>query len=152
AFDRLDGDRVVVDVQRAGGFARRRANPTGKLRKIVGRVQYLDGAPPVAAIYQIVPVRNDVVDRAALMTKRDAAIHAARALLAEFSIAKRNDELLIVLEALFDGSIGAVVARELHETGGLAHAVSFLPPRRRPARWTPGSASSSPAPAGNRSA
>jgi hypothetical protein len=39
AFDGLDGDRVVVDVERAGGFARRRTYAARKLREIIGRVQ-----------------------------------------------------------------------------------------------------------------
>ena len=38
AFDGLDGDRVVVDVEGAGGLARRRADAAGELGEIVGRV------------------------------------------------------------------------------------------------------------------
>ena len=65
AFDRLDGDRVVVDVERAGRLARRRADAAGHFREIVGRVQVARGLLPVAAIDEVVPVRNLVVDRAA---------------------------------------------------------------------------------------
>src|SRR5438874_8812414 len=36
AFDGLDGDGVVVDVERAGRLARRRADAAGHLRKVVG--------------------------------------------------------------------------------------------------------------------
>ena len=49
AFDGLDGDGIVVDVERAGGFARRRADAAGEFRKIVGRVQVARGFFPVAA-------------------------------------------------------------------------------------------------------
>ena len=38
AFDRFDRDRVVVDVQRAGRLARRRADAAGEFRKVVGRI------------------------------------------------------------------------------------------------------------------
>ena len=61
----LDGDRVVVDVERAGRLARRRADAAGDLGKIVGRVQVARGLVPVAAIDEVVPVRDLVVDRAA---------------------------------------------------------------------------------------
>ncbi len=43
-LDLLDGDRVGVDGQDAGRFARRRAQPAGELREVVRRVQTLDGA------------------------------------------------------------------------------------------------------------
>ena len=39
AFDGLDGDRLVVDVERAGGFARRRADAARHLGEVVGRMQ-----------------------------------------------------------------------------------------------------------------
>ena len=73
AFDGLDGDRIVVDVERAGRFARRRTDAAGEFREIVGRVQVARGFVPVAAIDQIVPVRNLVVDRAAGRRAGDAA-------------------------------------------------------------------------------
>ena len=47
AFDRLDGDRHVDDVERAGGLARRRADAAGHLGEIVGRVEV--AAPPPAS-------------------------------------------------------------------------------------------------------
>ena len=79
-LDRLDADRIVVDAQRAGFFARRRTDAAGEFREIVGRVQRLDRPLPVLLVNQVVAVRNDVVDRAAGHAKRDAAVHAARAL------------------------------------------------------------------------
>src|SRR5207302_11220028 len=89
ALDGLDGDRIVVDVERAGGLARRRADAAGHFRKIIGAVQIARGLLPVAAIDEIVPVGDLVVDRAAsgrpgdigvALAIGDAAIHAARGL------------------------------------------------------------------------
>ena len=96
AFDRLDGDRVVVDVERAGRLARRRADAAGEFREIVGRVQVARGLFPVAAIDEVVPVRDLVVDRAAGVTIGNAAIHAARGLLARFLLRQREDEFALV--------------------------------------------------------
>ena len=50
AFDRFDGDRVLVDVERAGRFARRRTDAAGNLREIVRRMQIARGFFPVAAV------------------------------------------------------------------------------------------------------
>src|ERR1051325_11994878 len=99
AFDCLDSHRVVVDVERAGGLARRRADPAGEFGKIVGRVQGDERLLPLLAIDQIVPVRDQIVDRAPLVTERDAAIHTARRLGAQGRFRKRFDELLPALFA-----------------------------------------------------
>ena len=62
-------------------FARRRAQLAGELREVVGRVQAVDRRLPAVAVDEVVPVGNQVAERAALMAERDAAVHAARALL-----------------------------------------------------------------------
>src|SRR6185312_11381795 len=111
AFYCFDGDRVVVDVERAGGLARGGADAAGELREIVGRVQVARGLFPVVLVDQIVEVGDLVVDRAARRARRDragavaignATIHAARGLVARFLFAQGNDELFVVLEALGD--------------------------------------------------
>ena len=130
AFDGLDGDRVVVDVERAGGFARRRADAAGELRKIVGRVQVARGLFPVALIDEVVEVGDLVVDRAARRARLhragavaigNAAIHAARGLVAGVLLAQGNDEFAIVLHALGDRRILAVMPVDLQKTCDLAH-------------------------------
>src|SRR5207253_3014838 len=79
-LDVLDRDRVLVDAQHARRLARSRAQPTGELREVVGRVQTLDRGVPVVAPDQVVPLRDEVAQRAALVTERDAAVHAATGL------------------------------------------------------------------------
>ena len=68
---------VSVEVQRAGGFARRRADAARELGEVVGRMQVARRLLPVAPVDEIVPVRDLVVHRTAVVTERDAAIHAA---------------------------------------------------------------------------
>ncbi len=89
-FDIFNRHRQFVEPQHAAAFAGRRTNPAGKFRKIVGLVQALQSLFPQAAIYEIVPLGNEIVDRAARrhaadqlagVTKGNTAIHAARALL-----------------------------------------------------------------------
>jgi hypothetical protein len=46
-------------------------------------MQTIDSAFPVITPDQVVPLRNDVAQRAALVTERDAAIHAATGLVGD---------------------------------------------------------------------
>src|SRR5204862_4357745 len=121
AFYGFYRDRVIVDVQRAGGLARRRADAAGEFREIVGRVQGHQRLAPLVAVDQIVPVRDQIVDRAALMTERDAAIHAARRLGAQDRLRKGFDELLPALLARRRLLIATVGALDLEKPGRLAH-------------------------------
>src|SRR5487761_1913846 len=129
AFDRLDGDGIVVDVERAGGFAGRRADAAGEFREIVGRVQVARGLFPVALVDQIVEIRNLVVDRAARGARLpragavaigNAAIHAARGLVAGVLLAQGNDEFAIALDAFGNRRVFAVVPVDLQKTCYLA--------------------------------
>ena len=124
-LDRLDADRIIIDVQRAGGFARGRADAPGELGEIVGRVQYVERFAIVAAIDQIIPVGNDVVDRAAVVAKRDAAVHAARALLFRCVVSQMHDEFAIVLFAQLRRFVGFFLALQFEESGDFAHALSL---------------------------
>ena len=71
---------VVVDVERAGGLARRRAHAARHLGEVVGGVQVERRRLPLVAVDEVVPVRDLVVDRAAVVAVGDAAVHAARRL------------------------------------------------------------------------
>ena len=84
---------VVVDVERARRLAGRRADAAGELGEVVGRVQRLERVAPVAAVDEVVEVRNDVVDRAAAVAERRAAVHAARALHLGLFLIEAHDEL-----------------------------------------------------------
>src|SRR5262249_234946 len=132
ALDRLDGHRVVVDVERAGGLARRRTDAAGDLREIVGAVQIARGFPPVAAVDKVVPVRDQIVhrtaggragDRARAVAIGDAAVHAARCLLAILLFGEGQHEFAPVLDALLNRLVVAVLTLVFEEPGDLAHAL-----------------------------
>ena len=95
-LDRLDAHRIVVDVEHARRLARRRAHAAREFGEVVGRVQHLERALPLVPVHEVVPVRDDVVDRAAGLAERDAAIHAARALLGRLVVLQREHELAVV--------------------------------------------------------
>ena len=76
-LDLLDGDRVLADAEHARRLARRRAQATGELGEVVGGVEPLDRVAPVVAVDEVVPVGDEVAERAAVVAERDAAVHAA---------------------------------------------------------------------------
>ena len=101
-LDRLDGDRNVLEVQRAGFLAGRGADAAGELREIVGRMQVADRVVPVAIVDEVVPVGDLVVDRAARrsVAERNAAIHAARGLFLDLLVRHRQRELAEMPDAV----------------------------------------------------
>src|SRR6185369_11006399 len=115
--DVLDGDGVVVDVEDAGLLAGSGADAAGELGEAVGRVQALDRLAPAAAVHEVVPVGDDVPERAALVTEGDAAIHAARALALQHVVGRPLLELAPVLQARRDGLLVNLLALELEEAG-----------------------------------
>ena len=121
-FDDLDRHRRLVDAQHAGGFARRRADAAGELRKIVGGVQRADRLAPVVAVHQIVPIRNHVVQRTAVVAKRHAAIHATRALGLNFLVGKILVNLEPVVDTFGDRAALRKLARVFEEARDFTHA------------------------------
>ncbi len=113
AFDGLDRDRRVLDVQSTGRFARRRTYTPGDFREVVGREQIARGFGPVAPVCKVVPVRDLVVDRTADVTIGDAAIHAARRLIARSLLTQRQHKLAIVADSVGGRRITPVRAIDL---------------------------------------
>src|SRR5690606_11279728 len=92
-LDVLDGDGRGVDAEDAGAFAGGGADAAGEVGEIVGFVQAVERLVPESAEDEIVELGDEVVDGAAGghardelagVAEGDAAIHAARALVAEF--------------------------------------------------------------------
>ena len=76
-LDLLDRHGVGVDAEHARRFTRCRAEAAGELGEVVGGVQAVDGVAPVAAVHHVVPVGDEVAQRAPVVAERDAAVHAA---------------------------------------------------------------------------
>ena len=75
----VTGSSLIPSTQAASHG--RRAQPPGKFGEVVGGVQALHGVGPVVAVDEVVPLGDEVAQRAAVVAERDAAVHAARALL-----------------------------------------------------------------------
>jgi hypothetical protein len=120
-LDLLDRDRVVVDVEDAGRLARRWADQPGELGEVVRRVELHDRVAPAVAVDEVVPVRDQVAERAALVAERDAAVHAARALVAERPVVGQLEVLPVVLDALARIALLEADPLEAEEGAQLAH-------------------------------
>src|SRR5262249_5620145 len=64
AFDGFDGDGIILDIERAGGLAWCGTDAAGYFGKIIGGMEVARRFLPLAAIDEIVPVRDLIVDRA----------------------------------------------------------------------------------------
>ena len=120
-LDRLDRDRVVVDAQHARSLARRRTEAAGELGKVVGGEQAPDRGLPAVAIDEIVPVGDQVAERAALVTEGNAAVHAACALLLERCLRVEHIDLAPVAHSFGDGPRRLLGTCELDESGRFTH-------------------------------
>ncbi len=120
-LDRLDRDGIVVDPEDARPFARGGAERAGELREVVRRVEAVDRLPPVVPVDQVVPVGDEVPERAALVAEGDAAVHAPGRLLLELRHRPGQEHLPPVAEPLGDRPVGLLVPCELEEAGDLAH-------------------------------
>src|SRR5260370_10060526 len=148
AFDGLDSDGIVANVERTRRFARGRTDATRELGKIVGRMQAARRLLPCARIDEVIPVWDLVVDRASGVTIRDAATHATRRLLTGFGLRQRQNELAPVTNALLDRLIVAVVARAFQKTGNLPPPTQPSSPRVLDPRFPPPRPRSAPEPVG----
>ena len=138
ALDGLDGDRVGVDVEGAGGLAGGRADAAGEFGEVVGGVQDRDGAAPVVAVNEVVPVGDDVVDRASGLAVRDSAVHASRPLPGDFGGVGREDEFAVMPQPLVHGRRPLGGAGNFQKSGDLAHPRIIAETAAGPARRNSG--------------
>ena len=133
-LDVFDRDGGLVDAKDARTFARCGTHAAGEFRKVVCLVQALQRLLPTAAIDEIVPLRDQVVNRAAAghatdelagVAERHTAVHAARALRAELLFLHLVVKLLPVADALGRCAVHGKFAEIFDEAGGFAHGRKF---------------------------
>ncbi len=126
-LDVLDGHRVLVDREGAGGLAGGGADAAGELREVVGRMQGGQRALPLAPVDEVVPVRDQVAEGTAAVAERHAAVHAAGALAARLVVRPLEVELVVVARrAPWMGAARWCLARSVLESGGLTQVLSPL--------------------------
>src|SRR6185436_17995305 len=81
----------------------------------------VDRLAPAVAVDDVVPVGDQVAERTAVVAERHAALHAARALLAQALDGQRVDELVEVARAGARIALGLLDPGDLEEAADLAH-------------------------------
>ena len=133
-LDELDGDGFFVDAQDATFLAGRGADPAGEFGEVVGLVEHVEGFAPAVFVNQIVPLGDDVAQRAAVVAERNAAVHAASALVAQLLGRHVEINLVPVQHAQLHRPTLGHLAGDLFEAGGLSHSQSGYLPQRRSGR------------------
>jgi hypothetical protein len=131
-LDVLDRDGRIGNAQDARPFARGGAGAAGEFREVVRLVQPIQRVAPAAVIDQVVPLRDQVVDRAAggALAERHAAIHAAGSLPLEMLLRRMREDLFEIGHPLDRIAVRNRLAGELFESGGFTHAT--VAPNERP--------------------
>ena len=121
-LDLLDGHRIGVDAEHTGGLTRGRAQPPGELREVVGGVQPVDRILPTVPVDQVVPLRDEVAQRTAVVAERDSAIHTPRCLLLQGSVIEVLIDLVPVAQTQrHRPTLRCLPAGDLHEAAGISH-------------------------------
>src|SRR5690606_29239505 len=106
----------------ARGLARGRAQGAGELREVVRGVQALDRRRALAAPGQVVPLGDQVAQRAALVAERDAAVHAPAGLATQLGRVLLLVDLLPVHEPQAHGPpLGQLALLYLEEALRVSH-------------------------------
>src|SRR5690606_28294142 len=87
-------------------------------------MQDVQRAPPFLPVHQVVPVGDDVVDRASVVAERNAAVHAPGGLLPGLFVVQAHHELAPVLQALLRCFGGFLEPLEFHKTSDFSHGRS----------------------------
>src|SRR5271169_253343 len=90
-------------------------------------MQVLECLAPVGVVDEVVPVRDLVVHRAAIVAIGYAAIHATRRLVTHRLFGKRQYELAIMADAIRGERVAPITPIDLQEAGNLAHYLYATP-------------------------
>jgi hypothetical protein len=121
-LDLLDRHGRLVDAEHARALAGCRTQATSELREVVRGVQAFDGLASLAPARVVVPLRDEVAERAALVTERHTTVHAAASLTAE----RRGVALLVDLFPVHESqgdrpACGQLALPRLQESLGVSH-------------------------------
>ena len=127
ALNSFDGHRRLVDAQNTRRLARSGTDASGELWEIVGGVQLPERIAPAVLIYEIVPIRDDVRQRATGVAKGNAAIHATAALQAHLLFVERLVHLKVIVHTFSHWTPRRRLALKFHEPRYLTHEPPAFP-------------------------
>ena len=134
-LDGFDGHSRLDDAERAGAFARSGTDAAGELGEVIRLVESVERFAPEAAVDEIVPLGNEVVDRASAghagekfsgVAKWNAAIHAASALDFEFFLGHVLVEFVPIFDAAARRDVRGDLAVVFDKSSWFSHGL--VPP------------------------
>src|ERR1019366_5086679 len=128
----------VVDREHARWLARGWAETAGELGEVVGSVETLHCGPPVVAVDEVVPLGDEVAQRAAVVTERHAAVHAPRSLVAQHLHREGEIHLAVVGDPLRHRTFVGGVTRVLEEARACTHQLTSSSWARSARRYSSG--------------
>src|SRR4029450_6931613 len=84
-------------------------------------VELFDRLAPAVAVDEVVPLRDQIPERAAVVAERDAALHAPCALFLEHRQLDRAHELAVAADPLAWSALGPLDPLVLEDAAELAH-------------------------------
>src|SRR5699024_2525653 len=93
----------------------------GKFGEIVRGVQAVVGFSPAGLAHQVIPLGDDIAQGAALVTERNAAVHAAGGLLFNLASGGIFVDLAVVQQAHGDGAVRRGCAVKLLKSVWISH-------------------------------
>ena len=125
--------RRVIEALDAGLLAERRADTTRELREVVRLQKTAQRVGDVAVVDLIVPLRAEIVERAARehtrqlhagLAERNAAVHAARALLPTLLLREGDVKFLEIFDTLLYRNVFIFFSRIIEKSCYLTHEYS----------------------------
>src|SRR5260370_34879487 len=93
------------------------------------------GLLPLVAVFQVVPVRDDIPKWAAGLAEGNAAVHAAGGLVFQLLFRQMQFVLFPVLQALADRAARGEFTFKFLESSGFTHSFSYFPTVSAAAFW-----------------
>ena len=84
-------------------------------------MELLDRLAPLVAVDEVIPIRNQVAERAPLVAERDAAVHAPRTLAAQLVLRLKREVLIEIAHALVRVALVEADPVDLQERAELTH-------------------------------
>ena len=120
-LDVFDGHGCVSEAEHTGALARGGADASGELGEVVRGAQPVVCGTPLVSVNQIVPVRDQVAERASGLAERDPAIHAPRRLLLQGHLRERQVHFVVILHTLRHGAACWPSVRIVDKSGRFSH-------------------------------
>ncbi|CAB4949700.1 unannotated protein [freshwater metagenome] len=120
-LDLLDRDRVGIDPEHTCSLARSWTEAAGELGEVVRGVKSIDGFMPMITVDEVVPVRDEITERASVVAEGDTTVHTTTRLLTYLCDREVCVDLFPIHQADGNLTTGREFTTVLQETTAVTH-------------------------------